>query len=276
MPAQLIDICFNFTHESFRKDEQALLQRAKAAGVSRMMVTGASIPESQEALALAQRFPEQLFATAGVHPHLAKDWDAQSAETIRRLAEDDKLLAIGECGLDYNRDFSPRDTQRAVLTAQLELAVESGLPVFLHERDAHDDFLRILQAFRPQLSKAVVHCFTGNQSQLEAYLALDLHIGITGWICDERRGHHLREFIHLIPDNRLMIETDAPYLVPRDLRPKPKGRRNEPAFLGHIAEAVAAARDQPLKQLLPRIQATTEQFFGLEKSVGYEKDAYCL
>lgn len=276
MPAQLIDICFNFTHESFRKDEQALLQRAKAAGVSRMMVTGASIPESQEALALAQRFPEQLFATAGVHPHLAKDWDAQSAETIRRLAEDDKLLAIGECGLDYNRDFSPRDTQRAVLTAQLELAVESGLPVFLHERDAHDDFLRILQAFRPQLSKAVVHCFTGNQSQLEAYLALDLHIGITGWICDERRGHHLREFIHLIPDNRLMIETDAPYLVPRDLRPKPKGRRNEPAFLGHIAEAVAAARDQPLKQLLPRIQATTEQFFGLEKSVGCEKDAYCL
>ena len=266
MSEPLIDICFNFTHESFRKDEQALLQRAKAAGVGKMIVTGASIPESQEALALAHRYPEQLFATAGVHPHLAKDWDAQSPEVIRRLAKDDKLLAIGECGLDYNRDFSPRDTQRAVLTAQLALAVETGLPLFLHERDAHEDFLSILQEFRPQLGKAVVHCFTGNQSQLEAYLALDLHIGITGWICDERRGHHLREFIHLIPDNRLMIETDAPYLVPRDLRPKPKGRRNEPAFLGHIANTIAEARGETRAQLTAHLQTTTEQFFNLPRT----------
>lgn len=259
----LIDICFNFTHESFRKDEKELLNRASTAGVETMIVTGSSITESREAIKLAEKYPEQLYATAGVHPHLATEWKNGSTEELLEMADHPAIVAIGECGLDYNRDFSPRKEQRKAFTQQLEIAIESGLPAFCHERDAHDDFLAILREYRPQLKDVVVHCFTGLQNQLETYLELDAHIGITGWICDERRGHHLREFIHIIPDNRLMIETDAPYLLPRDLKPKPKGRRNEPAFLPHICEAVAQARKQSTEHVADCSTATAKSFYQL-------------
>ena len=260
----LIDICFNFTHSSFRRDETDVLQRAIDAGVTTLMVTGSSIEESQQGIALAHKYPDNLYATAGVHPHLAKEWDASSSTAIRKMAEDEKVRAIGECGLDYNRDFSPREKQRYAMEAQLELAVEAGLPVFLHERDAHDDFIKILESYKSELADAVVHCFTGEQSQMEAYLELDCHIGITGWICDERRGHHLQDFVKLIPGNRLMIETDAPYLTPRDLKPQPKNRRNEPVFLPHICETVARARGETTAEVASSTHQTAELFFRLE------------
>ena len=263
MTAVLTDICFNFTHSSFRKDEAEVLQRAVDAGVTTMMVTGSNVEESEQCIVLAHKYPEHLHATAGVHPHLAKEWDTASPAAIRKMAADEKVRAIGECGLDHNRNYSPQDKQRYAFEAQLELAVETGLPVFLHERDAHDDFVKILEKYRPHLTAAVVHCFTGTQSQMETCLALDCHIGITGWICDERRGHHLQDFVGLIPADRLMIETDAPYLTPRDLKPQPKDRRNEPAFLPHICETVARARGETFAQTATATTQTAAAFFSL-------------
>jgi TatD DNase family protein len=131
-----------------------------------------------------------------------------------------------------------------VFRLQLELAVEIGKPVFLHQRDAHDAFTSILRDYLPSLAGGVAHCFTGDERELRDYLSMGLAIGITGWICDERRGRHLRELVRLIPLDRMMLETDAPYLLPRDLEPRPKSRRNEPRYLPHILETVAACRNE--------------------------------
>lgn len=264
MSATYTDICFNFTHDSFRQDEAAVLERAIEAGVTKMIVTGSSIKESLEGIALAEKYAQQLWATAGVHPHLASEWDSHSGPAVIEMAKHEKVVAIGECGLDFNRDFSPREKQKYAFEAQLELAAELGLPAFMHERDAHDEFLRILQRYRDDLKAAVIHCFTGEQSQLQNYLELDLYVGITGWICDERRGHHLHEFVGLIPDDRLLIETDAPYLLPRDLKPKPKDRRNEPAHLPHICRAIAHHRDINETELARLSVANAARLFALD------------
>jgi TatD DNase family protein len=147
--------------------------------------------------------------------------------------------------------------------SQLELAAAARKPVFLHQRDAHADFAAILQDFRPRLAGGVAHCFTGGRSELEDYLALDLHIGVTGWVNDERRGQQLREAVPHIPAGRLMLETDAPYLLPRDLKPIPKARRNEPCFLPHIAQRVAQLRGETLQDLAAATTRTAMLFFGL-------------
>src|SRR5699024_867619 len=157
---------------------------------------------------------------------------------FRALAAHPEVVAIGETGLDFFRDFSPRPQQEAAFRAQLELAAELDMPVFLHQREAHARFLPILRDHLSALPAAVVHCFTGTDTELDAYLDAGCHIGITGWICDERRGHHLRDLVARVPAGRLMIETDAPYLLPRDLRPKPRSRRNDPMHLAHVAATV--------------------------------------
>ena len=216
---ELIDIGCNLTHDSFDRDREAVIEAAHEAGVVQMIITGASAEGSLEAVKLAQTWPKQLFATAGVHPHHATDYTDETDVLIRELAAAQSIVAVGETGLDYFRDFSPRDAQRAAFERQVQIAIDTGLPLFLHQRDAHDDFFAILGSHRDRLSEVVVHCFTGNQSELREYLDLDCHIGITGWICDERRGTHMKDFMRDIPANRLMIETDSPYLKPRNLRP---------------------------------------------------------
>lgn len=237
----LIDIGVNLTHDSFDADRDAVVARAEAAGIGRMIITGTSVTTSAQAIELAARLGDGFFATAGVHPHHASEYDTHSTEALRDLLAQPTAVAAGECGLDFFRMFSPRDAQLAAFEAQLELAAESRLPAFLHQRDAHEDFVAVLESVRPRLSGAVAHCFTGGPEELEDYLELDLYIGVTGWVCDERRGHSLRAALPHIPLNRLMLETDAPYLLPRDLDPAPKSRRNEPAYLGHILERVAEA-----------------------------------
>jgi TatD DNase family protein len=259
----LIDIGVNLAHDTFAKDRQAVLARACAAGVVQMIVTGSSAASTHAALALARAHPRRLFATAGVHPHYASEWSAELAAEFTALAHFSELVAIGECGLDYYRNLSPPAAQRAALHGQLEIAAASGKPVFLHQRDAHADFVAILREHRASLAGAVAHCFTGSAHELECYLELQLHIGITGWICDERRGAHLLPLMRTIPREALMLETDAPYLMPRDLDPKPASRRNEPAYLPHIARTVARARGESFDELA---QATTEnarRFFRL-------------
>ena len=258
----LFDIGANLTHESFRDDREAVLERAAEAGVQRMVVTGADEDGSRDALDLARRYPERLRATAGVHPHVSEHASERVIENLRALASSPMLVAIGEAGLDFNRDYSPRPIQRDLFERQLRLAAELGLPVFAHEREAHDAFIEILQPLRDELHGIVVHCFTGTRQELDAYLDLDCHIGITGWICDERRGHHMHEFLDRIPAERLMVETDAPYLLPRDLEPRPRSRRNEPAHLAHVVRTLARARNEDPEQLAAATTATARRFFG--------------
>ena len=261
MVMQLIDIGANLTHDAFDADRDAVLERALAHGVSQMVVTGASREGSDAALALARQHPGVLYATAGVHPHHAADYDETTDLRLRELASEPEVRAVGETGLDYFRNFSPREAQIAAFERQLQIAIDCGKPLFLHQRDAHEDFLACLDAVRDQLGPVVVHCFTADRSELEHYLERDFHIGITGWICDERRGHHLRDIVGLIPADRLMIETDAPYLLPRDLPQKVSHRRNEPMYLPHICAAVAAARGESVAATAAATSATARRFF---------------
>ncbi|MEE4162622.1 MAG: TatD family hydrolase [Woeseiaceae bacterium] len=260
---ELIDIGANLAHDSFDDDRAAVLERASEAGVTRMIVTGSSDESNRRAAELVADRPGTLFSTAGVHPHHAADYTDASDALIRELVDRENVVAVGECGLDYFRNFSPREDQLRAFRAQLDIAIDTGMPVFLHQRDAHDDFVEVLEDALPRLSRAVAHCFTGEHESLREYLAMGLYIGVTGWICDERRGRHLYEIAGVIPDDRLMIETDAPYLLPRTLRPKPKTRRNEPAWLPEVLRVVAEARGQSVEHVARITTENAEQFFGL-------------
>ena len=259
----LIDIGANLTHDSFDHDRDAVLQRAREACIVQMLVTGASREHSPKALALAQAHPGFLFATAGVHPHHAVEYTDECDAEMRALLAHPEVVAVGECGLDYFRDFSPRPAQRRAFERQLQIAVDTSKPLFLHQREAHDDFVGIMKEFEGRIGPAVVHCFTGTRKELFDCLDRDWHIGITGWLCDERRGQHLRELVPHIPGNRLMIETDAPYLLPRTVKPQPSHRRNEPMYLAHIVEELARDRGEDVATTAAHTMATTRAFFRL-------------
>ncbi|MBV9343990.1 MAG: TatD family hydrolase [Gammaproteobacteria bacterium] len=259
----LIDIGINLTHDSYAADRAAVLARAQAAGVAQLVVTGATCAGSAEALELAAAHPGVLYATAGVHPHHATELDSAALEALARLAHAPAVVAVGECGLDYFRNHSPPAVQRQAFERQLELAQQLGKPVFLHQREAHDDFLALLRTHATHW-RGVAHCFTGHLQELEGYLALGLHIGVTGWICDERRGKHLLDVVRAIPRERLLLETDGPYLLPRDLVPRPATRRNEPAYLPHIAATVARARGESLADLAAHSTRAARALFGLQ------------
>ena len=258
---ELIDIGVNLAHDSFDADRDKVMQRATAAGVVQMVVTGSSEESTRNAIELSRAHPGVLFATAGVHPHHAADLTNNTLPALQALARDAQVVAVGECGLDYFRDFSPRDLQRRAFAWQLELATATGKPVFLHQRDAHEDFIAILREHG--IKRGVAHCFTAGEKERDEYLALGLHIGITGWINDERRGLHLREVVKGIPPDRLLLESDAPYLMPRDIKPAPKTRRNEPAFLPYVARAIAAARGETAETVAAASTATTRKLFGM-------------
>jgi TatD DNase family protein len=261
--SSLIDIGINLAHDSFNSDRDAVIARAVRAGVVQMIVTGSNGPSTHDAIALARSHPGQLFATAGVHPHHAKELSNELLAELRQLATLPEVVAVGECGLDYFRDLSPRPVQQRAFHRQLELAALVGKPVFLHQRDAHEDFVAILREHRAALCGGVAHCFTGTREELTDYLQMDLAIGITGWICDERRGSHLVSLMNEISADRLMLETDGPYLLPRDLPAKPESRRNEPAFLPHVAATVARARGVSLDELAAATTAVARRLFGL-------------
>ena len=257
---QLIDIGANLTHPAFRDDLPEVLGRARQAGVIQCIVTGTTLDESQNAL------EHGFLCTAGVHPHHARECNEQTIPELRKLATQPRVVAIGECGLDFNRNYSPHPDQEKWFIAQLELAIELGKPLFLHSRDAFPRMKDILSERRNRLPAGVAHCFTGHSDELHSYLELGLHIGITGWICDERRGGHLLELVKEIPRDRLLLETDAPYLTPRDLRPQPKARRNEPAFLPHILKTVARALGRPAGEVAAETTQNATRLFGLHES----------
>lgn len=262
----LVDIGANLTHDSFDRDRDAVLARAREAGVVQMVVTGASREHSPLALQLAQAHPGFLYATAGVHPHHATEYTDECDAEMRALHAHAEVVAVGECGLDYFRDFSPRPAQRKAFERQLQISVETTKPLFLHQRDAHADFMAMMKDFDGRLGPAVVHCFTGSREEMFDYLDNDWYIGITGWLCDERRGQHLRELVKHIPADRLLVETDAPYLLPRTLRPMPKDRRNEPVFLPHIVEELARDRGEDVATVAAQTTANARAFFLLPAS----------
>ncbi|GMM85426.1 TatD family hydrolase [Pseudoalteromonas sp. MTN2-4] len=260
MHNRFIDAGVNLTSSQFDNDRAKMLVRAGEAGIDNMLLIGCCLQSSHESLSLAKQ--HSLVSTAGIHPHDAKNAPTDFVAQINALAEHQEVVAIGECGLDFNRDFSPRDSQNAVLEQHLLLAQQLDMPVYLHERDAFD-------SIRAQLErtpvKGVLHCFTGSQDALEYYLDYGLMIGITGWLCDERRGEQLQKLLPLIPDDRLLLETDAPYLLPRSLKPKPKSRRNEPAFLPEVAKVAAELRGQTIEHISEITRSNFQRLFLSEK-----------
>ncbi len=266
--APLVDIGINLTHDSFDADRAAVLARARAAGLSHLIVTGSSLASSPAAAALAATDPGFLSSTAGVHPHHASELGPEQIPQLKALFAAPHVVAVGECGLDYYRDLSPRPAQRRAFELQLALAARLRKPLFLHQRDAHADFIDMLGDAGPRRPRAVAHCFTGTREEADEYLALGLYIGITGWICDERRGKHLEEVVRHVPLERLMLETDGPYLLPRTLRAKLASRRNEPSYLGEVCRAVAAARREAPETIARATSATAAEFFGRDFGCG--------
>ena len=262
----LIDIGANLTHDSFEDDFVDVLARARDVDVIQMVVTGASRTSSQQAVTIAKQH-EHLYATAGIHPHHAEETTVEALSELEELTREEKVVAVGETGLDFFRDFSPRPAQIASFERHIELASRTGLPMFLHERDSYPRFGEILKSHRDHIGPQVVHCFTGEKAALYSYLDLDCYIGITGWICDERRGEHLLKLVQDIPASRLMIETDAPYLMPRNIRPKPRSRRNEPMYLPVVAEKVAACRGVSTVELATLTTRNARKFFDLPDPV---------
>ncbi|GLC35822.1 hypothetical protein PLESTB_000497900 [Pleodorina starrii] len=279
-PVPLVDIGCNLVDPSFRSDLPAVLQRARDANVRALVVTGTCVRTSTAAAHLCESQQRQegqgqgrgqgsypLFFTAGVHPHNAKQCDRSTLEELRRLAAHPRCVAIGECGLDFNRNFSPPDVQERWFEEQVLLAKELRRPLFMHCRDAGERFAEILRRHSPLPAPAVVHCFTGSGRELETFLELGLYIGITGWICDdrpERGGAELASLLDSIPRERLMIETDAPYLVPRSIKPsRARPGRNEPSLLPHVLQAAAAAMGVTPEELGRSTTAVACRVFGL-------------
>lgn len=263
------DAGVNLTHARLHEQLPAILARAQAAGVGQIVAIGTDVATSQAAQAIAAASEASgitIVSTAGVHPHDAAAVGADYLSQLRQLATQPQVRAMGECGLDFNRNFSPPDQQLRVFRDQLELAIELQLPVYLHERDAFSEQYALLQHYASQLPRLLVHCFTGDCRQLEKYLELGCYIGVTGWVCDERRGDALRQAVPMIPDERLLIETDAPFLLPRTITKAEnngvKPSFNEPAFVAHIAAQVAHLRQQDVNTIQTLSWRNSAEFFS--------------
>ncbi len=260
----MIDIGANLSHKSFARDLHDVMQSAIDAGIDRMIVTGTSLTENEKALALAKKYPDLLACTAGVHPHHADEVCASSGwlDTLARSAEAPKVCALGETGLDYHRGFASRKNQQRVFGAQLDLAETVKKPLFVHERDTEGALADMLIARSSSIAGAVVHCFTGTRRDLVRYLDAGFMIGVTGWLCDERRGARLQELVKCVPEDHLMIETDAPYLTPRNM-PKPFPYRNEPANLVWIVKKLAELTAREAAQIKFSTAENARRFFSL-------------
>ena len=261
-----IDIGINLTNKQFAGEYDEVIDRAISAGVEQILLTGTSVRSSKEALALAKEYPETLFATAGIHPHDAKTMNAESIKILAALLKEKKVVAVGECGLDFDRDFSPRPVQESCFHAQLSLAEEVQKTLFLHERAAFDRFIAILKE-HSSLPEGVVHCFTGQLKEAKTYLEMGYYIGFTGAITDMRRFAALEEVVRYVPLDRMLIETDAPFMMPKNVPTRQlsyhQQRRNEPAFLPYVAQTIAYYKGVPLKAVADKTCENAEALFKL-------------
>ncbi|HEX6591625.1 MAG TPA: TatD family hydrolase [Moraxellaceae bacterium] len=262
----LVDIGLNLSSPRYDSDREAVLQRGLAAGVSHFILTGTSVAESEAVVTLARQHAPHCLATVGVHPHDSASLDEAGLQRLRQLLREPGVVAVGETGLDFNRNYSPPEAQEKAFAAQISLAGEFGLPLFLHERDAGERLRDMLRAQRQEWENGVLHCFTGSREALFAYLDMGLMIGVTGWVCDERRGQELQALVKEIPADRLLLETDGPYLLPRDLPQPPRDKRNEPQYLPHIATTVARLRGESVEKLAEQTTHNARQLFKLAPS----------
>jgi TatD DNase family protein len=260
----LIDIGVNLTNSRFDKDREDILLRAKSANIEHMLITGTSVESSQLASKLCDTQPKFLFSTAGVHPHDADNVSNDYIQRLKQLADLTCVKAIGECGLDFNRNFSTPDNQIKVFSEQVSLAAQLSFPLFLHQRDAFEPWLNILKPYVDKIPAMVSHCFTGNKEQLIQCLDHGMYIGITGWLCDKKRGRALRELVKYIPLDRLMIETDAPYLTPQNIKPKPKSSRNEPAYLPYIVDILSEVTPYSTNDIIAYSTNNAKKVFNFE------------
>ncbi|CAN5919729.1 TatD family hydrolase [soil metagenome] len=259
--AQFVDIGVNFHSAQLVLLTDQLLMRARAANVTQILATGTSVASSRLALELARANPGTVFATAGVHPHGAKSYDTSTSRELTELWACPEVVAVGECGLDYNRNFSTPQAQRMAFEQQLSVAVETGKPLFLHCRDAFTDFHDMLAPVMADGARGVVHCFTGNRAEAEAFLAMGLDIGITGWVTVLQRGQALREALPAISLDRLHLETDAPYLFPKNAE-KRRGH-NEPANLPWVAASVAELMGRDVDEIVRACSSNSRRMFNL-------------
>jgi TatD DNase family protein len=260
----VFDIGVNLLNAQFDLDRQEVIDRAWAAGVHAMLLISTDIDETRKNQ-LESELEPNFFCTAGVHPHYAAQFTPEDLQQLELILTHHKVVAVGECGLDFNRDFSPRDRQIEVFELQLQLAKKANKAVYLHERDAFDTQLSLLKQY--QIQQGVAHCFTGDLRQMRAYLELGLYIGITGWLCDERRHDQLVEALNYLPMDRLLIETDAPYLLPRTLQQKPKSRRNEPMYLAEIAQCIARLTGESVDKIQQISMQNSYRVFNLPQDL---------
>jgi len=258
---KLFDSHCHLDDRSYKKDLDAVLERARSAGVDKIMTIGFTRRTSEIGVAIAET-RDGVYATVGVHPHDAKDGSETALDALRRLTHHSKVKAWGEVGLDFNRMFSPREEQEKWFIRQLEVSEELDLPVVLHERDSKGRFAELLKAhFRPG-RKGVVHCFSGTREELETYLNMGLSIGITGIVTVKGRGAPLREMIPSIPLDRIVIETDGPYLVPAPQRNK--HRRNEPAFVQAVLLKLAEVLDKAPEDIARQTYENTCRLYNIQ------------
>ena len=249
----LIDSHAHIQLDKFDVDRGAVLERAQEAGVHAMMVIGVDLETSRGAIALAEKY-NQVYATIGMHPHDAKDLHDETIHIFHELAAHPKVVALGEMGLDYYRNLSPRPIQQAAFERQLDLAEELALPVVIHNREAYHDILPILHARRGRV-RGVMHCFSGDVEIMHQSLALGFHIGIGGPVT-YRKSDALQEVAQKVPADALLVETDCPWLAPQFRR----GKRNEPAYVRATAEKIAELRGISLEEIG---EITTRNFEGL-------------
>ena len=260
--AGFIDIACNFTHESFKHNLDEVINNAEQEGVEKFVLLCASLADIDPIKVIQNNAPEKYFISAGIHPHHATEILEINHDALLNKLKSISPNAIGETGLDYFRNISPPNIQKKSFGMHIEIAKELSLPLYLHQRDAHGDFIRIIKENISNFPKFVVHCFTGTQVELDEYLELGAYIGLTGWICDAKRNNDLRKSIKNIPIEKMMIETDSPYLIPKNLMVKPKKNVNEPKYLPHIANEICELTGYDLEELKSATSNNAIKFFS--------------
>ena len=258
---EIADIACNFTSDRFDNDLDEVINQAIVNNITKFGLICSKLSDIDKLLEIYNRYSKDMFFTIGVHPHHANEINEEYLKKLKEVINNNNPHAIGETGLDFFRNLSTYEEQIFAFEEQIKIAIDTNKPLFLHQRDSHDDFIKILRKYSSDINKSVVHCFTGTKEQLNDYLELDCYIGVTGWICDAKRNVELRKTIKNIPLERLMIETDCPYLIPKNLQEKPKNNRNEPTYLNHIANEVATLMKKDINDIREKTYKTSLSFF---------------
>ena len=257
MSASLFDAHCHLEDERFTGEVEAVLARMAQAGVARCILAGSDLPSSEQIVRLAETHAN-VYGVVGVHPHEAKTFGADTLARLAEMLQKPRIVGVGEIGLDFHYNFSPREAQREALSRQLAFAREQGVPAVFHVREAHGEILDMFRARRADLPSGVLHCFTGSVESAREYLDMGFYISFSGSVTF-KNAHHLQEVARYVPSDRLMVETDSPYLAPVPMR----GQRNEPAYVRYVAEKVAELRGMDPETLIAQATANTERLYGI-------------